>query len=139
MAPPVLGVLLGLALYAGSPAPAEATGVRIIGGDRHRLHHDPHHPPGRHHHRTHHGHGVHPRSETLIVPHAAVLLPAPPSRRWVPGYTTYQWVPQGVTSEVWVPGHWSPEGSWIPGHYERRTVHTGYYRPVRVEGYWVPY
>jgi len=139
MAPAILGVFLVLTLWAGSPVTAEAGGVKIIIGGAHQLHPPAHHLPRFHHQRTPHGHETHRRSDVVIVSRSIVVVPSLPVRRWIPGYWTYQWVPQSVSYEVWVPGHWSAEGTWVPGHYELRTLSTGYYRPVRVEAYWVPY
>lgn len=138
MAPAVLGVFLVLTLWAGSPVTSEAGGAKIIIGGGHQLHPPARHLPRFHHQRTPRGHEAHPRGDVIIVPRTVVVVPSPPPRRWVPSYWTYQWVPQSVSYEAWVPGHWSAEGTWVPGHYELRTVSTGYYRPVRVGGYWVP-
>lgn len=61
-------------------------------------------------------------------------------RQWSYGHErltalrTYQWVPQSYTHNVWVRGHWSPDGTWIEGHYEARTVSTGYYQQVWMGG-----
>lgn len=140
----LVGALLVLILGASAPlawvpAPAEAGGVKIIIGGGPRLHSGVHHPHRFHHRRTPHGHQVHPHDHHFIAPRTIVVVPAPPPRRWVPGHWTYQWIPQSLTHEVWVPGRWSLEGTWIPGRYEPRAISAGYYRPLWVEGYWVPY
>lgn len=111
MAHPILaGVLLVLTLSAWSPATAEADGVKVfIGGTKG-------HPHG------------------FVVPHPIFIVPSPPPCTWIPSYWTYQWVPQSYTHNVWVAGHWSPDGTWIEGHYEARMVSTGYYQQVWMGG-----
>ena len=56
----------------------------------------------------------------------------------MPGYWTYQWIPQVYTSWGWIPGHYDPNGYWVEGHYVPQTTQTGYYQPVWIGGYWSP-
>jgi len=56
--------------------------------------------------------------------------------RWVPGFWTYQWVPQDYVQDAWVPGYYDARGVWIDGHWEQRAVQTGFYQQVWVDGYW---
>ena len=122
----VAGLLALAVLLSGAVFPAAADGTKIIigGGAFHR-----------------HGFFVtHPHTQIIVVPRT-VFVPtyvAPSYGRWVPGYWTYQWVPQVYTSQVWVPGYYSPDGFWVEGHWELRTVQTGYYQPLWVGGYWAP-
>ena len=82
--------------------------------------------------------GVFPQHRVFVGhPHTRMILLAP-SPRWVPGYWTYQWIPQAYTSWVWVPGHYDPNGYWVEGNYAPQTVQTGYYQPIWVSGYWDP-
>lgn len=118
--PVLVGVLLVLTLFAGGPAPADAGGVTIIVG-------------GGHHQRLRHGHHVPPHAHVFVVPRTIFVVPSLPPCRWVPGYWTYRWIPQSYAYDVWVPGHWSPDGTWIQGHYAPHTVSTGYHQPVWVE------
>ena len=84
---------------------------------------------------------VAPFSNVFVSPRPVFVAPAPvffvPSyslaRCRVPGYWSYQWVPQSYTYDVWVPGQWSPEGTWIDGHYEQRLYSTGYYQPIWID------
>jgi len=71
-----------------------------------------------HHHRPH----------TVVVAPQCVQLP---------GSWSYVWVPQTTTYNVWVPGHWSPDGTWVAGHYAPYTHSTGHYQPVWVPGRFV--
>lgn len=64
-------------------------------------------------------------------PHTVVVAPRCAQ---LPGSWSYVWVPQTTTYNVWVPGHWSPEGTWIAGHYAPYTHSTGHYQPVWVPG-----
>lgn len=85
-------------------------------------------------------HGTHPFTKILVVPRT-VYIPtyvAPSYGRWVPGYWTYQWIPQVYTYHVWVPAHYSADGFWMEGHYQPQVVQTGYYQQVWVGGYWLP-
>jgi hypothetical protein len=66
-------------------------------------------------------------------PHAIFVAPAPRCVQF-PGSWTYVWVPQTSVSNVWVAGHWSPEGTWVAGHYAPYAVTTGQYQPVWVPG-----
>jgi hypothetical protein len=59
-----------------------------------------------------------------------------PGVRWVPGYWNWQWVPQVVTDEWWVPGHYDATGVWVEGRHETRTIDNGSYQNVWIEGYW---
>lgn len=101
------------------------------------LPHDPrfrHHPGLPHDPRFRHHRGVKPPpSRVIIVPRPVYVVP---SRCWVPGYWTYQWVPQSSAHNVWVPGQWSPGGTWIEGRWETRVHGSGYYQPYWVEGYY---
>jgi hypothetical protein len=56
--------------------------------------------------------------------------------RWVPGYWSWEWVPQTYTYQVLVPGHYNAAGVWMEGQYENRVVDNGYHRRVWVDGYW---
>ena len=67
-----------------------------------------------------------------------IVAPAPvyvvPTACWVPGYWTYQWIPQVYSYNDWIPGQWTPDGSWVDGHYVARLASTGYWQPYWVEG-----
>lgn len=69
-------------------------------------------------------------------PHTQIIFVVPSYPRWVPGYWTYQWVPQVYTQYVWVPGYYDPNGYWVEGQYVPQAIETGYYRPYWVSGYW---
>jgi len=89
-----------LAAVSLVPAPAAADGVKIIVGGAHW----PGPPPGwRRLHPQGHTRGIvtDPRTRVILVPRPYYYAPsyvAPPSPRWVPGYWSYQWVPQVSTS-----------------------------------------
>lgn len=145
MAPPLLvSVLLVLALFAGQPAAAEAGGVKIIVGSGPVFHPFPLlRPPVAF---SPHPFLVRPPAHIFIVPRPAfIVVPRPtfiassPPCYWIPGYWASQWIPQSYTSDVWVPGQWSPDGTWIEGHYEPQTVSTGSYQPLWVEGRCIQY
>ena len=108
-----------LLAVAVSPAGAASTKVIISGGAF-----------------PHHRVVGHPPSKILLVPSTVYVVP--PSPRWVPGYWTYQWVPQVYTSWEWIPGHYDPNGYWVEGNYVPQTIQTGYYQPYWVGGYWDP-
>ena len=114
--------LLAAALLGGavSAAGADSTKIIIRGGvfPQHRVF------VGR------------PDTNILFVPSTAYVLP--PSPQLVPGYWTYQWIPQVYTSWVWIPAHYDPNGYWVEGNYVPQTVQTGYYQPIWVSGYWDP-
>lgn len=76
-----------------------------------------------HRHGFHHGHH-----------HGTVFVSPAPQCAQLPGSWSYVWVPQSATYTVWVPSHWSPEGTWIAGHYASQTYATGSYHPVWVPG-----
>lgn len=76
-----------------------------------------------HQHPFHHGHH-----------HGTVFVTPVPQCAQLPGSWSYVWVPQSHTYNVWVAGHWSPEGRWVAGHYAPQTVTTGQYQPVWVPG-----
>jgi hypothetical protein len=71
-----------------------------------------------------------------------VIVIAPPvvvsssSRCFVPGYWTYQWVPQSTTSYSWVPGYWASNGSWIQAHWQPYTVTSGSWQPLWIADQW---
>ncbi len=113
---------LAAALLGGAVSPAGADGTKIIirGG-------------AFPHHRVSVGH---PHTKILLVPSTVYVLPTSP--RWVPGYWTYQWIPQAYTSWAWIPGHYDPNGYWVEGNYVPQTVQTGYYQPIWISGYWDP-
>ncbi len=73
------------------------------------------------------------RHSREFVPQTVIVAGAPAYSCSVPGYWTYQWVPQVYSSTVWVPGQWSPDGTWIDGHYQSESVASGYWQPI-----WVP-
>ena len=73
----------------------------------------------------------HPRSHFFVVPNAVFV--APSTSCLVPGYWSYQWVPQTTWYTVWVPGQWSPDGFWVEGHGEQRPWTTYTQQPL-----WVP-
>ncbi len=84
---------------------------------------------------------VAPFANVFVAPRSVFVAPAPiaylaPSGCWVPGYSTYQWVPQAYSYSVWVDGQWSPDGSWIDGHDEQRLYSTGYYQQLWIGGHW---
>ena len=113
----VVAALLGL---AASQADADGTKI-IIGGGTFP-----------HHNFSHTKNIVAPK--TVYVP--TYLVPS--YGRWVPGYWTYQWIPQVYTSYLWMPGQYDPNGYWVEAHYEPWLVQTGYYQPIWVAGYWDP-
>ena len=127
-----------LAAVSLVPAPAAADGVKIIVGGAHW----PGPPPGwRRLHPQGHTRGIvtDPRTRVILVPRPYYYAPsyvAPPSPRWVPGYWSYQWVPQVSTSYVYVPGYYTAEGVWVESYYTPQLTQTGYYQPVWMEGYW---
>ena len=112
--------LLAAAMLGGvvSPAGADSGKVIISGGafPRHRVLVGP------------------PHTKILLVPSTGYVLN--PSPRWVPGYWTYQWIPQVYTSWVWIPGHYDPNGYWVEGNYAPQAVQTGYYQPIWISGSW---
>ncbi|MBI2198470.1 MAG: hypothetical protein HYU42_07700 [Candidatus Rokubacteria bacterium] len=81
-----------------------------------------------------------PRTRVIVAPRTYYYAPsyvAPVYPRWMPGYWTYQWVPQMSTSYAYVPGFYTAEGVWVESHYQPKMIQTGYYQqPVWVEGYW---
>jgi hypothetical protein len=63
---------------------------------------------------------------------------APSYGAWVPGYWSYQWVPQGSSTSTWVPGYYDTDGVWVAGYYSQQIVQGGFYQPYWVPGYWSP-
>ena len=150
----VIGFTLALAL--GGSVAAEATGLRIgggVGAVRERIHShslqrrtgistwQPTAAPCR-------DHGgrwtcVNPPAVTHPHPHHnhVIIIPQPvyvvPSRSClVPGYWTYQWVPQTTWHTIYVPGYWTAEGAWIDSHYAQQPYVTGAYHPLWVAERW---
>ena len=121
--PLVAAVLLALGV---SPSAADGTKIIISGG---------HFISGGQFHR-HEFIATHPHTNILVVPQTVYVVPSYP--RWVPGYWTYQWIPQVQTSYVWVPAHYDANGYWVEDHYAPQTVQTGYYQPIWISGYWNP-
>jgi len=78
---------------------------------------------------------VHPHT-VVVHPRTVFVSPAPQCAQ-LPGSWTYVWVPETYSYNVWVPGHWSREGTWIAGHYAPYTHSTGHYQPVWVPGRFV--
>ena len=148
--PVVFGFTLALAV--GWSLAAEATGLRIgggVGAVRERMHNHSllqRHPgitpwqstPCR-------DHGgrwtcVDPPAQTrrpathdhvIIVPQPIYVTPS--QSCLVPGYWTYQWVPQTTWHTVYVPGYWAVDGAWVESYYAQQPYATGQYHPV-----WVP-
>ena len=144
----VAGALALLAFLSLTPTPSRAGDSRIIvgGGTGPEV--------------TSRGHRVHPQERTKVIvtdPRTKVIVTDPRTRvivaprtyyyapsyvapvypRWMPGYWTYQWVPQVSTSYAYVPGFYTAEGVWVESHYQPKMIQTGYYQqPVWVEGYW---
>ena len=144
----VAGALALLAFLSLTPTPSRAGDSRIIvgGGTGPEV--------------TSGGHRVHPQERTKVIvtdPRTKVIVTDPRTRvivaprtyyyvpsyvppvypRWMPGYWTYQWVPQVSTSYAYVPGFYTAEGVWVESHYQPKMIQTGYYQqPVWVEGYW---
>lgn len=145
-----------LATLIGWTTAAEATGFRVgggVGAVRERIH--SHSLLPRRHNvispwqpsgipcRDHGGrwtcvdppapaHPDRPGNHVIIVPTPVYV--APPSRSClVPGYWTYQWVPQTTWQTVYVPGYWAADGTWVQSHYAQQPYATGAYQPV-----WVP-
>ena len=144
----VAGALALLAFLSLTPTPSRAGDSRIIvgGGTGPEV--------------TSGGHRVHPQERTKVIvtdPRTRVIVTDPRTRvivaprtyyyvpsyvppvypRWMPGYWTYQWVPQVSTSYAYVPGFYTAEGVWVESHYQPKMIQTGYYQqPVWVEGYW---
>ena len=112
--------LVAAALLGGavSPAGADSTKIIISGG-------------AFPHHRFFVGH---PHTKILLVPSTVYVVPLSP--RWVPGYWTYQWIPQVYTSWGWIPGHYDPNGYWVEGDYVPQTIQTGYYQPIWISDSW---
>jgi hypothetical protein len=74
-----------------------------------------------------------PVKNIIVVPPPVYVVPTRQSC-FVPGYWTYQWVPETTWYNVWVPGQYAPDWTWIEGHYEQRPYTTGHSQlPV-----WVP-
>ena len=145
---------LTLALAVGGSVPAEATGLRIgggVGAVRERI--DNHSrldrgriwspwQPATSPCRDHGGRWtcVDPPAQTrprrahdhvIIVPQPTYVTPSVSC--FVPGYWTYQWVPQTAWQSVYVPGYWAADGAWVDAHYAQHPYATGAYHPV-----WVP-
>jgi len=119
-------VAAALLVLGGSPSAAGGTKIIISGGHFIGGGHFPQHR------------SFAPRSHTKIhvVPRTVyVIQSSPPS---VPGYWTYQWIPQVYTSWAWIPGHYDPNGYWVEGHYAPQTIQTGYYQPIWISGSWNP-
>lgn len=100
-----------------------------------------------HHHHGHHGHGhhghlpvrpVYPTYGHYPAYGYASTYVAPSYGQWVPGYWSYVWVPQGSTTNVWVPGYYDRDGVWVTGYHATQIVQGGYYQPHWVSGYWSP-
>ena len=122
----VAGALVAAALLVLAASPAAAGGTKIIISGGHFDHRSGFRHPG-FRHKFFVGH-----------PQTKIIYVVPSSPRWVPGYWTYQWIPQVYTSYVWVPGHYDPNWYWLEGHYLPHTVQTGYHQPIWVSGYWLP-
>ena len=144
----VAGALALLAFLSLTPTPSRAGDSRIIvgGGTGPEV--------------TSGGHRVHPQERTKVIvtdPRTKVIVTDPRTRvivaprtyyyvpsyvapvypRWMPGYWTYQWVPQVSTSYAYVPGFYTTGGVWVESYYQPKMIQTGYYQqPVWVEGYW---
>lgn len=117
--------LVTAALLALGGSPAAADGTKIIIGGGHFI--------DRGHFPQHRSFATHPHTRTLVVPGTVYVLQSSP--RSVPGYWTYQWIPQVYTSWLWVPGHYDPGGYWVEGGYAPQTIQTGYYQPVWISDY----
>lgn len=132
--PVLVATFLVLTLLAAPSTTAEAGDTTVIiksGPEFRKLNQDLHWPKQ---------HQFLPAPRTVfVVPSTVLIVPSPPPCRWIPGYWTYQWIPQSYTYEAWVPGHWSPQGSWFEGHYQLRAVSTGYYQPFWVDGRCIQY
>jgi len=122
----ILLVAAALLVLGGSPSAADGTKIIIRGG----------HFIGGGHFPQHRVFATHPRTKILVVPSTVYVIRSSP--RLVPGYWTYQWIPQVYTSWVWIPGHYDPNGYWVEGHYVPQTIQTGYYQPAWIGGYWEP-
>ena len=117
-----LALVLMTLVMTGSPAPADAGGIKIIIGGPAFVH-----PPG--HRRP---------ARPVVGPQPIVVWPHPvyvvqPRRCLVPGSWAYAWGPQSYAYNVWVDSQYSSEALWVEGHWEPRVYTTGYYQP-----YWVP-
>ena len=84
-------------------------------------------PAAAHHPAPHHRVG--PPHRVIFVP----VFVAPSYSCVIPGYWTYQWIPQTYWYNVWVPAAYTPDWDWIAGHYEQRPYATGSYQPL-----WMP-
>jgi hypothetical protein len=136
-------LLMAILAISGTPASAEATGMKAVikSGEsipQGHIHHTPR--PQGHIHFTHRpseppkhpGHGIHKQHGPVIVFPQPVYVVSP-RRCSVPGYWAYAWVPQSYVANVWVPAHYNADALWVEGHYAPRTQTWGYYQP-----YWVP-
>ena len=113
-------VAAALLVLGGSPSSAGGTKIVISGG----------------HFPQHKFFATHPRTKIHVVPRTVYVIR--PFRPLVPGYWTYQWIPQVHTSWAWIPGHYDPNGYWVEDHYAPQTIQTGYYQPVWISGSWNP-
>lgn len=73
-----------------------------------------------------------------ILAYGCCAYSAPTYGTWVPGYWSYQWVPQSASTSTWVPGYYDTDGVWVAGYYSAQTVQGGFYQPYWVPGYWSP-
>jgi hypothetical protein len=88
-------------------------------------------------HRPRHGddhRGTRHVDQVIIVSPPVVVSSS--TRCFVPGYWTYQWVPQATTSYSWVPGYWASNGSWIQAHWQPYTVTGGAWQPLWIADHW---
>ena len=159
----IVAVLLMVALVAGIPAGAGATGAKIgVNGsdtpqrqlqegattfrdprlaypDPRTLYSDPrlqYPDPRQKYFDRRQDPNADRRPVTPAVPIVVITQPvyvAAPPACVVPGYWAYAWVPQSYVSSAWVPGYYNSDALWVEGHYESRTYSSGYYQP-----YWVP-
>jgi hypothetical protein len=75
-----------------------------------------------------------PHDHVIIVPQPIYIAPSQSCH--VPGYWTYQWVPQTFWQTVYVPGYWAADGTWVQSHYAQQPYATGTYHPVWVPEQW---
>jgi hypothetical protein len=74
---------------------------------------------------------LHRHNHVIIVPQPVYVVPS--GNCLVPGYWTYQWVPQTTWQTVYVPGYWTADGAWVDSHYAQQPYAAGAYYPL-----WVP-
>lgn len=80
------------------------------------------------------GHPHRHHNTIIIVPQPIYVVPS--RSCLVPGYWTYQWVPQTTWHTVYVPGYWAADGSWVESHYAQQPYTTGAYHPLWVPEQW---